>query len=250
MGNVSIEAILKDIQINAEVANRDLTNWDPRTKPGMEAARNSANQKIADLEATYRDVLEEKIVPVFLTGDSTKCQTFANHANAKGYVTVNGQEHYAVIARNVDRTMAGSGRFDLAQVSEFNTCLREVAVDLNISSYNQVNVSGNYIGRGISNFDELQSVVSEIVRSTLGSDLTQIYLHKVVLNQAIQKRLAKGSFVVFIHGVVPSELNDIRAKMYGGRGFVVDVDNEIENKSDYDRLLKEFKQLTVEGDSN
>jgi hypothetical protein len=250
MGNLSIETILKDLQSNAELAQRDLSSWDPRTKPGMESAKNRANQKIQELEGQYRDALEERIIPVFLTGDTKKCQSFASHANSKGYVAVDGQEHYGVIARNIDRTMAGSGQFDLAQVSEFNTSLREVAVDLNIASYNQVNVPPHYIGRGVADSQDLQTIVAEIIQNTLGSDLTQIYLQKVVTNQAIQKRLSKGSFVVFVYGVVPSELNDVRAKMYGGRGFVVDVDNEIENKSDYDRLLKEFKQLTVEGDSN
>ncbi len=250
MGTPTIENILKDIQSNAELAQRDLSSWDPRTKPGMESAKNRAIQKIEELEGQYRDALEALIIPVFLTGDSKKVQNFTTHANSKGYVAVDGQEHYGVITRNVNRTMAGSGRFELAQVAEFNTSLREVAADLNIASYNQVNVPAHYIGRGVADNSDLQSVVCEIVQSTLGSDLTQIYLQKVVTNQAIQKRLSKGSFVVFIGGVVPSELNDVRAKMYGGRGFVVDVDNEIENKSDYDRLLKEFKQLTVEGDSN
>jgi hypothetical protein len=238
----SLKEVIDEIKSVSQIAERDLSGWDPRTLQGVQAAKNEAKRKLQTLSLVYRQSLANSVTKVFLVGDVSRVDSFLEQAG-DSILAVRGDDLYRQLATAVNKTMDGTRRFGTGQLNRLASSLDDFAVVLGVETFPYPKMDRNHMGTVLPEIEDVLGLVRTIVRNTAGDSVNRIFLEQAISNKALGRTIKESKVTAVIGGLSTIEASALGASLFPGRPVVyVNVDDA--NPKD---LVKSVKSLITKG---
>ena len=199
----------KIIQMTAH-ANLDLSNWDPRTKTGMEGLQRNAQAKLPELRLELgQKVLENSITAIVL--DDLKFNAELAEAvleNQDSLAIVDFMRLEKELFKRLFPTGNPPFKVDSNTVFGINEILyNDITKMLDIIALPRINAT---VGMFLQTSDKevVLKKLSEIMTSAFDSDLKNLYINHTV-SVLVNERLDKNAVGLFIVNVPASEVQNM-----------------------------------------
>ncbi len=224
-----IEAALTRYTETKALAELNLDEVDRKVRPGKESQKREAQDQLEALRDTYGEALRKVTWGISVTGPGT--EAFVKKAVEEAEViVVDAAALYKRIADRVAPSIGSNGEFGVSQYSTVIQEMRTIGSEMNVVSMpspkwaEPVNV-GNYEG--------LLKHITGMVDSSVGTDLTALFVTRQIREQALKAGVNRNTVPVVLTGLTegtePAFLTKAFAK---GRNSVVRT-TEVEVTTEY-----------------
>lgn len=211
--------MLNNLEEAKRVATQDLSGWDRQTMNGAQIRKREAEDMVEVLKAGYRTTIENTFVKVFVSGN--RAEEFAQVAERKGYVVLDGTELYRHLAIAVEPSMDPRERtFTGTQVALLVQVIQRYMQQHKIYAINQPKIDANEMGIQRRDSESVVDVIRKAVRNTNGDDILAVDLSDRALDKALEKRVAKLAVPVIVTGLSADEAQSLTTRLFGGRPTV------------------------------
>lgn len=217
-----IEAALTRYTETKALADSNLEEVPRNVRPGRESQKREAQEALEGLRDAYGEALRKVTFGISVTGPGSA--NFAQKAVEEAEVIVVAADAlYRRIADRVAPTI-GNGEFGVSQYSAVIQEMRTIGGEMNVVSMpsprwaEPVNVGG---------YDGLLRHITGMVDSSVGTDLTALFVTREILDQALKAGVNRNTVPVVLTGLTegaePAFLTKAFAK---GRNAVVRTKEE------------------------
>lgn len=250
---MSLPELLDKISQKEKVANLNIEEIHPSTRPGMGVAINQAKTELVNLKSSYINELLNKCVAFLVEGSDKQVQDFVNFSKEEsGAITLDVNEMYVRISKTIERSMGKNWDFTTSQHFLLISEVKELMSGLGIVGLDAPRFQND---KTVNNPQSLLSYIKESIRSTSGDALNIEFLksklgslaltagHKegilpVIVVGASDPTESKAFLMLFKKGIVPVVISE---EVEVTREYVVDV---FKNAN---KTLKKTKKENVNG---
>lgn len=237
--NDQLKTLLKQLNDTEADAILDLTQWDWRTRAGMEMRKSMAKQSLPSLKKQYVTELGKRAVRLFITGPQDKADQLIKMLNEEGASTVKLVSVYTYIAARIEPTLTNGGTFGSGPFLRLLEVLQGIAFPFGLVPNAPIQEPKNI---ATPTFEALVSLVKDTVRAAYGDTLNRFYLLEQFSNAAIEKRFTKKLVVAAFTDLSESETKELSSTLFVGQPtFSLDIgEDDIVDRS---LLLSVYKKI-------
>lgn len=219
-----LEAALSKYVETKAIADSNLEEVPRAVRPGREAQKREAQDGLEAVRDAYGEALRKVTFGISVTGPGTA--SFVQKATEEAEVLVVAADTlYRRIADRVAPTMGPNGEFGVSQYSAVIQEMRTIGGEMNVVSMpsprwsEPVNV-GDYKG--------LLKHVTGMVDSSVGTDLTALFVSRQILDQALKAGVSRNTVPVVVTGLTEgTEAAFLTKTFQKGRNAVVRTTEEV-----------------------
>lgn len=215
-----IQELRKKYQTLKDIIAKDISEWDPRTRTGMEGLKNRSKQDI--------NTVRPALVSAILSNSTTAIVTddVANSKEIIEAVLANGNTMIAIDFLKLERDLikglypnqAGTSySVNTDVVSRMNRMIAELGTKLGVASMPAIQLNGVTYG-SIPSKEALIAKLHQILTDTYDNELKSLYVGHLI-GQALEDRLNETALTVVIANV-PVSFTGPMSK-YTGRAVVL-----------------------------
>lgn len=183
---MSLQTILKDIELNREFAEMNAELGPETTRVGRMGQKRNAVENIKRLKAQYRKELMTSTLFIIVTGSARN--HFADMATGEtfGCLANDPDSIYTELASKIDTRLYGrESTKNLFNI--ITNLLQDKALDLDIQSYNGLMFNERY-NTTVTTAEELVPVLRRAVNEQVGSEIVGINAIFSIVDEAIKKQ--------------------------------------------------------------
>jgi hypothetical protein len=182
---MTLEKILKEIELNKPQADMDVQLGSPQTYSGRVGLKRAATEAIKRLKIDYRNQLMDSSVFIVVTGAGK--DTFAQLASneAFGCFSLDPEDFYKDLVSRINPSLFGrEGARQLFNIVE--NILENKALELDMLSYYPLSFNDKY-NSAVNSADDLVPLVKRAINDQVGSEIVGINAIHSVVEKAITK---------------------------------------------------------------
>jgi hypothetical protein len=232
-----LQQLVKELDATEKKATVDLEGSDPRTRPGKEAAKRDAQEKLAGLREKYWTALRSGLGAMFLSGPAKNQAAFAKFVAEKApapLLQVAADDVYRDIARDVAPFMRSDRSFEPGDYARMLGAIIRICKDLELSEAPRP----TYAPAVLKDSEQLVNHIRKLVRTECDDQLNKHYLRKRVFDAAWKIRYQEDVVPVVITGASEEEARGL-APFFNNRTIHVPASEEPSENS----MFKALKAL-------
>ncbi|GAC1661915.1 MAG: hypothetical protein NVS9B9_23590 [Ktedonobacteraceae bacterium] len=242
------QSLITNLKFCFDMANKDLSMWDPRTRPGMETQKQLAGIRLPDLQKDWAKHVKSNSTAFLLSGSTEEISLFRELLGEEGdAVFLNAEACYEHLAADAIPAVGGDRLFTGHQVSLVMYRLKDLIRDLAWGDH----VPGLDLKHPmmVPDAKSVIRVVRGLVVQAVGFGLNQALMEKVMAGYAFDKlvasdstaRFEKGTFLATVAGIMdPSEASFLEKNLFKGKNHLVELSGK---KITKELVNKEFNKL-------
>lgn len=204
MTQPSLKKLLDAVREAEKLKNTEVEQWDPRTRAGMEIARNQAISNLESLNEAYVSGVRNHSVAVFLTGDGALQTEFGAIAMKLGVPAVAAKAFYSAVTSDAAASLQG-GRFTPTEYAHVMHQIRAVLYDdLKVPEFMKPDLMALFT-QSVSR----ENLVNEVARAfvaTNGHGISARYLARLAAKEALASGYSQDVVPVVIIGATSEEI--------------------------------------------
>lgn len=222
--STQIQQVIERTKVLQTVLAEAPESWNPRTAPGKMVQRRNAEEEIKTLNETYRQLLTEAMVKVYVTGSNqaklTDLKLLAQEF--PGAVVVDADALYKRIATPAIPIYNQSKRLNLDVTLVIENDIMVAAQENKVTPTDFPRIPAQYLESAFEKPEEsILKLVRETVEKVFGTELQQAMLSKLVVAEAVRLEVTDAPVFVFIVSARDNEIADFeRRSFFGGRPHV------------------------------
>jgi hypothetical protein len=237
------EIVTKMKQVE-QIAFMDISNWDPRTLPGMQVKIGEAKRELDGLKVAYKTAISDSVAIVPVLGPPAKTQDFRDLLeNEGGFVIVDYDVILRKFATEVEKSMDWQKRaFDWTQLhrlaNEFNGYC---TYDLKIRNIPAPVMDGRLLGQQVQ-ADGMTEVIRKAIVDGCGSRFATAYIQNSLYEQAERLHFEGPVLTVVVFGLTELEVNDASFQPTFKSLFPVDLKKNAAGKNTLNKLTQSIQR--------
>ena len=179
----TMNELVKELVETEKLANVDLEAWDWRTRPSMTSTVRDAQERLADLKKTYFARVSEMTLGVFVFG-SHAAEWAAISEAENGGIVIHADAIYNRIADMVEPVVVDSKEFSTTAMTKLIEGMANTGREFGVSAFNMPKFRGGPIANRAALVDHIRN----IIRDTLGDDLTRMSVTRELQRKIYEKK--------------------------------------------------------------
>jgi hypothetical protein len=218
-----LEAALTKYAETKALAELNLDVVPRNVRPGKESQKREAQDNMEAVRDAYGEALRKATWGISVTGPGT--ETFVKKAVEEAEVIVVAADAlYRRIADRVQPTLGANGEFGVSQYSAVIQEMRTIGGEMNVVSMPSPRWSEPV---NVGNYDGLLKHITGMVDSSVGTDLTALFVSRQILDQALKAGVNRNTVPVVLTGLTEgSEPAFLTKAFQKGRSTVIRTTEE------------------------
>jgi hypothetical protein len=225
--------ILEELHSTQKLAEADLENTDPRTRPGREMLKNQAVEKLNTVKAQAAEAVKKAAFTLCVNGPGA--MNFALIAEDKGAVVVDSSTLYKTLAQRCWLTIGPRKMFGFTQFSVLQSELRQWA------KADKVEFKLETTGLDVP-VDTFEDVVREVKKAIEASNGLSILKHDIetrALNLVLTEEVESKVVPVILLNTNENDQSSLIGTLFRGKGLTINTDQEVTETT----VTKTFEQI-------
>ena len=237
--NDKLTQLLKEINETTKIANLELLECDPQTRPGMEMMRNQARNYLNELNFNYQKTFMNTLSKVFVSASKEKLFQFKEQMS-KEIASFHVKSMYEEIAELVQPTLSSD------KIFSSSAYLRLIEILGTYSRMHGVYPHTNPVephGFSVNSFQELIDVVRNVTRSSFGDLLHKSYIYNMLLSEALKTKFDGEYSILLLDGLAEEEKKYFLDGLFPGQpsfNLTIGDDDQLKDRS---AVLKIFRKI-------
>lgn len=209
--------LVDEIVAATTLADKDLREWDPRTRPGMEGAKNRAKARLEVLREQHLDYVSEAALVMYLSGSREDSLAFTSlAAKDGGVIFVDAGSLYRRLAEPIDpalgpQRMFGVGAFSLL-LQGIDEVAREIGLDLPLEKLDLPNLKAPSL---VKTKDALAALIRSLIVGSSGQRFMQAYIESTIGRDAFENRYDQPVVPVIVSGLSDQDIEVVSKIVFG-----------------------------------
>ena len=214
----TLSTLMKEYQETKRIDTEDISMVSFKVRPGREAAKRTAEQRLESLASRYTELLRKAAFGIFVTGPGSI--EFAKIANGEGEsLTVDAEALYQRFAAAIEPTIGFTHQFGTQQLLVLLQQLREIGTELNLRD---VDVPRGIESQIVPTTRALVTFLKKFVENT-NPTLNVLYMEKQAFDSAVFNESTGVVVPVVVLNAQPEEVERLGRQFLSGRFVRVDT---------------------------
>lgn len=217
--------LLTRVKHMKDLANLDLTGWDPATRTGMETAKQNAKDSLQALLAKYRAEIYENSAVVFVAGSPGQTEALEEAATKMGAVVVEAGRIYRMIAEVIEAKLGPERRLLTDFILDIERQANEACNAFGVNG-SFLRVDTRHYDKPVKDFQALVDIVRETFRTSapeyikpLGETVAILSARQEMYGFCERTGLAEIPIAVVVTQLTPDEVAGFQTYFLPGRPF-------------------------------